>query len=118
MRLNDEPPNKIIIIPDGELWRVSYPLLTDENGTLLLHKYAISLALSISSLKGNIKSTEYKEEINIALVVGEPEVSGKDKICVELPMATKESQGVKNLFETKICGHFVIYCCTLSVYTV
>ena len=102
LNINNELPNKVIVIPDDELWHVPFPLLPDENGTRLLHKYSISLALSISSLKASKTSTDLREKLNSALVIGNPEVSDKDEPCANLPMATVEWHNVKDLLEAKL----------------
>lgn len=89
--------NKIIIIPDADLWHVMYPLLSDKTGTHLLHKHVISLALSISTLKTNAISTriDFRDE-TIALVIGNPDGT--------LPMATQESHIVRDLLVAQSLG--------------
>lgn len=62
---------KVIVIPDRDLWNISYSLLSDENGDRLLHKHVLSLALSISSLKTDAKSDNFRNESSLALIRNE-----------------------------------------------
>ena len=95
---------KIFIVPDGLIWHVSHASLIDESEILLLHKYTMSIAPSITALKLSNKSSFASASDRIALVIENPDLSienTRNSLTPDLPVATIESVQVKQALEQK-----------------
>ena len=112
--LPKEPNDRVIFIPQGELFLVSFPALQDKDGKSLLEKHTILTAPSIQILDltrkvaEKQKNQQFGELQQSALVVGNPTmpkirilVSGVVEQLASLLGAEREADDVAGLLKTK-----------------
>ncbi|XP_028400824.1 tetratricopeptide repeat protein 28-like [Dendronephthya gigantea] len=97
--------NKLIVVPDKQLFFVPFSSLIDENGRYLSQSYSIQVTPSLHTLTFT-KKQHKNYELGFALFVGNPKVgkvslNGKDFIPAELPKAAEEVNCLSKLFQAK-----------------
>jgi CHAT domain-containing protein/Tfp pilus assembly protein PilF len=101
--LPKDETQRVIFIPQGELFLVPFPALIDENGKHLIEKHTILTAPSIQVLELTRKAKEDKKLINPGkpLVVGNPTMP--DASLKSLPGAEEEAKAISSpqLLNTK-----------------
>ena len=101
--LPKEDNQRVIFIPQGELFLVPFPALIDENDKYLIEKHTILTAPSIQVLELTRKAKEGKKQINPGkpLVVGNPTMP--DASLKSLPGAEEEAKAISSpqLLNTK-----------------
>ncbi|MBW4518183.1 MAG: tetratricopeptide repeat protein [Scytolyngbya sp. HA4215-MV1] len=106
-----DPNQRVIFLPQGELFLVPFPALTDANGTALIEQHTILTAPSIQVLeltqqqRKGVRSQE--SGATKALVVGNPAMPqvqlqvGSDAVQLPaLPGAEGEARGIAELLKT------------------
>ena len=81
--------NKLIVVPDQQLFFVPFSSLVDENGHFLTYKYSIQITPSLHTLKASMQRPDYSD-FGFALFIGNP--------TADLPGAGKEVEYLANLF--------------------
>lgn len=112
--LPKDPNDRVVFIPQGELFLVPFPALQDKDGNFLIEKHTILTAPSIQILGSTRKkaeehkSQEFGQLQQWALVVGNPtmprirtQVSGAVEQLANLPGAEKEADAISDLLKTK-----------------
>ena len=110
--LPTDPNQRVIFIPQGELFLVPFPALQDANGKYLIEKHTILTAPSIQVLDLTRKQAEAQKtrgsKQQTALVVGNPtmpkvriQVGGDLEQLSNLSGAEKESEAIAHLLKTK-----------------
>ncbi|MBD3562863.1 CHAT domain-containing protein, partial [Planktothrix sp. FACHB-1355] len=99
--LPTNPSDRVIFIPQAELFLVPFPALQDANGDYLIKKHTILTAPSIQVLESTHK-LRHSQQISPnapVLVVGNP--SPMPNQYSPLPYAEKEATDIASLFNTK-----------------
>ena len=110
--LPTDPNQRVIFIPQGELFLVPFPALQDANGKYLIEKHTILTAPSIQVLDLTRKQAEAQKsrgsKQQTALVVGNPtmpkvrtRIGGDLEQLSNLSGAEKESEAIAHLLKTK-----------------
>ena len=86
----------IIIVPEGEMWMVSFPALKGADGKFLSETYRARLIPSLTALKLIQASPDVYHKTTGALFVGDPDVHPMTKLT-PLPEARKEAQEIIDL---------------------
>ena len=81
--------NKLIVVPDQQLFFVPFSSLVDENGHFLTYKYSIQITPSLHTLKASMQRPD-DSDFGFALFIGIP--------TADLPGAGKEVEYLANLF--------------------
>ena len=81
--------NKLIVVPDQQLFFVPFSSLVDENGHFLTYKYSIQITPSLHTLKASMQRADDTDS-GFALFIGNP--------TADLPGAGKEVEYLANLF--------------------
>ena len=94
--------NKLIIVPDQQLFFAPFSSLVDECGHFLTSKYSIQITPSLQTLKASMQR-DNESNFGFALFIGNPTVgklslNGKEFIPADLPGAGKEVEYLANLF--------------------
>ena len=94
--------NKLIIVPDQQLFFAPFSSLVDENDRFLTSKYSIQITPSLHTLKASMQQGD-ESNFGFALFIGNPTVgkislNGKEFTPVSLPGASKEVEHLANLF--------------------
>ncbi len=94
--------NKLIVVPDKQLFFIPFSCLVDENGCYLSHSYSIQITPSLHSLKCSVERS-YASNFGYALFVGNPTVrktslNEGDSARYDLPGATEEVRYLSKLF--------------------
>ena len=98
--------NKLIVVPDNQLFFAPFSSFIDENGRFLCSKYSIQITPSLHTLKASMQR-EHELTIGFALFVGNPIVgaislNGEDREVFEpLPSAAEEVKYLADLFQAK-----------------
>ena len=95
--------NKLIVVPDPQLFSVPFSALIDENGSYLSKKYSVQISPSLHTLKCTMEQS-YDPNVGFALFVGNPAVgkvslNGADFAPIDLPNAAEEVKCLSKLFE-------------------
>ena len=89
--------NKLIVVPDQQLFFVPFPSLVDEGGHFLTSKYSIQITPSLHTLRASMQR-DHGSNFGFALFVGNP--------TADLPCAGEEVEYLANLFHaTPLLGH-------------
>jgi CHAT domain-containing protein len=105
--LPTEPNQRIIFIPQGELFFVPFAAIQDEQGKYLIEKYPISIAPSIQTLqltreKSKLAITNGNITNGNILVVGDPVMPYFNGVPLEpLSGAKQEAIDIASLFNTQ-----------------
>ena len=95
--------NKLIVVPDKQLFFAPFSSLVDENDRFLTSEYSIQITPSLHTLKASMQRTS-DSNIGFALFIGNPTV---EKISLNgeefssLPGAAEEVKYLANLFQAK-----------------
>ena len=101
---------KLIIVPDKQLFFAPFSSLIDEHGCYLSHSYSIQITPSLHSLRASMEKPhdmkEHETNLGIALFVGNPAVGtvsldGEAFTPSDLPSAAKEAESLSKLFQAK-----------------
>ena len=93
--------NKLIVVPDNQLFFAPFSSFVDENGCFLSSKYSIQITPSLHTLKASIQH-EHDSTIGFALFVGNPtveKISFNGEEFNSLPGAAEEAKYLANLFQ-------------------
>ena len=83
--------NKLIVVPDQQLFFVPFSSLADENGHFLTYKYSIQITPSLHILKASMQRPD-DSDFGFALFIGNP--------TADLSGAGKEVEYLAKLFHT------------------
>ena len=94
--------NKLIIVPDQQLFFAPFSSFVDEDDRFLTSKYSIQITPSLHTLKASVQRGD-ESNFGFALFIGNPTVgkislNGKEFTPVSLPGASKEVEYLANLF--------------------
>ncbi|XP_028400935.1 tetratricopeptide repeat protein 28-like [Dendronephthya gigantea] len=97
--------NKLIIVPDMQLFFIPFSSLIDENGRYLSQSYSIQVTPSLHTLTFT-KEQPHDSDPGFALFVGNPKVRnaslhGTDFTSADLPKATEEVASLSKLFTAR-----------------
>ena len=95
--------NKLIVVPDKQLFFAPFSSLVDENDRFLTSKYSIQITPSLHTLKASMQRA-HDSNIGFALFAGNPtveKISLNGEVFTSLPGAAKEVKYLANLFQTK-----------------
>ena len=112
----EDPHAHVVLIPQGQLFLVSFAALADEKGTYLLEKHTILTAPSIQVFKLANEAASHTTSINLvednALIVGNPTMpivwhptaSGTfvQNQLEDLPNAKLEAQDIGDVFQIPV----------------
>ena len=87
--------NKLIVVPDKQLFFTPFSSLVDENDRFLTSKYSIQITPSLHTLKASMQR-ENNSNFGFAMFIGNPETSLK---VADLPGAAEEVEYLASLFE-------------------
>ena len=93
--------NKLIVVPDNQLFFAPFSSFIDENGCFLSSKYSIQITPSLHTLKASMQR-EPDSTIGFALFVGNPtveKISFNGEEFNPLPGAAQEAKYLANLFQ-------------------
>ena len=94
--------NKLIVVPDNQLFFAPFSSLADENDRFLTSEYSIQITPSLHTLKASMQRA-HSSNIGFALFIGNPtvkKISLNGEVFTSLPGAAEEVQYLANLFET------------------
>ena len=95
--------NKIIVVPDKQLFFSPFSSLVDENDRFLTCKYSIQITPSLHTLKASMQRTN-DPNIGFALFIGNPTIEKiflNGEVFTSLPGAAEEAKYLANLFQAK-----------------
>ena len=95
--------NKLIVVPDNQLFFAPFSSFIDENGRFLCSKYSIQITPSLHALKASMQRGN-DMTTGFALFVGNPTVGGislNGEVFNPLPSAAEEVKYLANLFQAK-----------------
>ena len=97
--------NKLIVVPDRQLFFTPFSALIDENGSYLSNSYSVQITPSLHNLKCTMKQS-CESNFGFALFVGNPTVgrvclNGKDVTPSDLPNAAEEVKCLSKLFHAR-----------------
>ena len=95
--------NKLIVVPDNQLFFAPFSSFIDENGRFLCSKYSIQITPSLHTLKASMQR-EHELTIGFALFVGNPivgAISLNGEVFGPLPSAAEEVKYLADLFQAK-----------------
>ena len=95
--------NKLIVVPDNQLFFAPFSSFIDENGRFLCSKYSIQITPSLHTLKASMQR-EHELTIGFALFVGNPivgAISLNEEVFEPLPSAAEEVKYLADLFQAK-----------------
>ena len=97
--------NKLIIVPEGQLFFTPFSALIDENSTYLSNSFGVQITPSLHTLKCTMKQS-CDSNFGFALFVGNPTVgrvclNGKDVTPSDLPNAAEEVKCLSKLFQAR-----------------
>ena len=95
--------NKLIVVPDNQLFFAPFSSFIDENGRFLCSKYSIQITPSLHTLKASMQR-EHELTIGFALFVGNPivgAISLNGEVFEPLPSAAEEVKYLADLFQAK-----------------
>jgi CHAT domain-containing protein/Tfp pilus assembly protein PilF len=100
--LPKDPNQRIIFIPQGELFFVPFVALQDSNDKYLIEQHTISTASAIGLLDSNPKPTKFNPKQGKSLVVGNPimPLAPDGSQLVNLPGAGAEAITVGDILKT------------------
>ena len=95
--------NKLIVVPDRQLFFAPFSSLVNENDRFLTSEYSIQITPSLHTLKASMQRAN-DSNIGFALFIGNPnveKVSLNGKGFTSLPGAAEEVKYLANLFQAK-----------------
>ena len=95
--------NKLIVVPDKQLFFAPFSCLVDENDRFLTSKYSIQITPSLHTLKASMQRAN-DSNIGFAFFVGNPtvgKISLNGEVFTSLPGAAEEVKYLANLFQAK-----------------
>ena len=95
--------NKIIVVPDKQLFFSPFSSLVDENDRFLTSEYSIQITPSLHTLKASMQRTN-ESNIGFALFIGNPTIEKiflNGEVFTSLPGAAEEAKYLANLFQAK-----------------
>jgi CHAT domain-containing protein len=97
--------NKLIVVPDRQLFFTPFSALIDENGSYLSNSYSVQITPSLHTLKCTMEQS-CDSNFGFALFVGNPTVgrvclNGKDVTPSDLPNAAEEVKCLSKLFQAR-----------------
>ncbi|XP_028400831.1 tetratricopeptide repeat protein 28-like [Dendronephthya gigantea] len=97
--------NKLIVVPDMQLFFIPFSSLIDENGRYLSQSYSIQVTPSLHTLTFT-KEQPHDSDLGFALFVGNPKVGkvsfyGTDSTPADLPKAAEEVASLAKLFAAR-----------------
>ena len=93
--------NKLIVVPDNQLFFAPFSSFVDENGCFLSSKYSIQITPSLHTLKASMQR-EHDSTVGFALFVGNPtveKISFNGQEFNPLPGAAEEAKYLASLFQ-------------------
>ncbi|MBR8833725.1 MAG: CHAT domain-containing protein [Stigonema ocellatum SAG 48.90 = DSM 106950] len=108
--LPTDPNQRVIFVPQGELFLVPFPALQDKQGKYLVEKHTILTSPSIQILKLTQKQRQKVKQTSVkdAIVVGNPtmpsvapKIGEKLELLPPLPGAEREAQAIAAILNTK-----------------
>ncbi len=108
--LPTDPNQRVIFVPQNELFLVPFPALQDAQGKYLIEKHTILTAPSIQVLESTRQLEEKVKRANVkdAVVVGNPtmpsvvpRVGSKPQQLSDLPGAKTEAESIATILNTK-----------------
>ena len=93
--------NKLIVVPDNQLFFAPFSSFVDENGCFLSSNYSIQITPSLHTLKASMQR-EHDSTVGFALFVGNPtveKISFNGEEFNSLPGAAEEAKYLANLFQ-------------------
>jgi CHAT domain-containing protein/Tfp pilus assembly protein PilF len=95
--------DRVVFLPQGELFLVPFPALMDANGKTLIERHTILTAPSIATLKLTAEKRNAKNNTNqSALVVGNPTMPKMEGIALTaLPGSEAEAKAIAPLLKTQ-----------------
>ena len=96
--------NKLIVVPDKQLFFSPFSSLVDENDRFLTSEYSIQITPSLHTLKTSMRRTN-DSNIGFALFIGNPTVEKiflNGEVFTSLPGAAEEVKYLANLFQAKL----------------
>ncbi|HEY9692395.1 MAG TPA: CHAT domain-containing protein [Oculatellaceae cyanobacterium] len=106
-----DPNQRVIFMPQSELFLVPFPALQDQQGKYLIEKHTIVTSPSIQVLELTHKQRDKVKQaaLNDTLVLGNPtmpsvapKIGDKPKQLTNLPGAKREAEAIAPLLNTKI----------------
>ncbi|CAB4012856.1 tetratricopeptide repeat 28-like [Paramuricea clavata] len=97
--------NKLIVVPDQQLFFTPFSALIDENGSYLSNSYSVQITPSLHTLKCTMEQS-CDSNFGFALFVGNPTVgivclNGQDVTPSDLPNAAEEVKCLSKLFQAR-----------------
>ena len=95
--------NKLIVVPDKQLFFAPFSSLVDENDRFLTSEYSIQITPSLHTLKASMQRTN-DSNIGFALFIGNPtveKISLNGEVFTSLCGAAEEVKYLANLFQAK-----------------
>ena len=95
--------NKLIVVPDKQLFFASFSSLVDENDRFLTSEYSIQITPSLHTLKASMQRTN-DSNIGFALFIGNPTMENiflNGEVFTSLPGAAEEAKYLANLLQAK-----------------
>jgi tetratricopeptide (TPR) repeat protein len=97
--------NKLIVVPDSQLFFTPFSALIDENGSYLSSRYSVQMTPSLHTLKCTMEQS-CASNFGFALFVGNPTVgrvslNGEDVTPRVLPYAAEEVKCLSKLFHAR-----------------
>jgi CHAT domain-containing protein/Flp pilus assembly protein TadD len=100
--LPTDPNDRVIFLPQGELFLVPFPALKDAQGQFLIQSHTISTAPSIQTLQLTHEKSKRAQRYGQALVVGNPIMPVLDnQQLANLPGAEAEAIAIGAMLNTK-----------------
>ena len=99
--LPTNPNDRVIILPQGELFLVPFAALRDSNGKYLIEHHTLSIAPSIHTLELTHEKAQRTSRNGSILVVGDPTMPQIPDLTLDpLPGARAEAIAIAQLFKT------------------
>ena len=110
--LPSDPEQRVVFVPQGELFLVPFPALIDESGTYLIKQHTLLTApsiqvLSLTQRQANAHARSPKSDTNL-LAVGNPVMpevwNPETAVTAQLPSllgSEQEAQAIASLFDTE-----------------
>lgn len=108
--LPSDPNQRVIFVPQGDLFLLPFPALQNENGKYLIEKHTIltSPSIQVLELTRQQKSQVKPASINDFVIVGNPtmpnfvtKIGDKPQKLASLPGAKREAEAIASIFNTK-----------------
>ncbi|BBD63357.1 TPR repeat-containing protein (plasmid) [Nostoc sp. HK-01] len=108
--LPSDPNQRVIFVPQGDLFLLPFPALQDKNGKFLIEKHTIltSPSIQVLELTHQQKNQAKPTSINDVVIVGNPtmpnfvtKIGDQPQKLASLPGAKREAEAIASIFNTK-----------------